>query len=119
MLLGARRVHGIPTAVAAGLLPAAAGVLVNIPVCARIHIAIRGFSCAGAVSVCTTRPYCLPARRSLNRSCRSLRRGVVLRVGVFAVLGNGGTSPRAIPVRALLCGGGRPCVWVIRCASFG
>ena len=86
MLLGAGRVHGIPTAIAAGLLPAAAGVLVNISVCAGIHVAVCSLSRAGAIPVGAARTNGFSARRSLYRSRRPLCRGIVLRVGALAVL---------------------------------
>ena len=72
---------------ALGLIPAASRVLVDIPVCRCILVAIRGLSRGTTVAILTRRGDTFAARRSLYRSHRPIRGGLMLRVRGVAVLG--------------------------------
>src|SRR6266702_1897144 len=98
---------------ALGLIPTAPSVLVDIAVGRRILVPICGLSRGSVIAVRARCGDTLAALRSLYRSYRSLRGGLMLRVRRVAVLGDDGASVVAISVGRLVRSGVGPGIWVV------
>src|SRR5271167_356065 len=103
---------------ALGLVPTAPGVLVDIAICRRILGSICGLCSGRIIAVRARRGNTFATRRSLGRSHRPLRGGLMLGVGGVAVLGDDRTSVAPIGIGGLMrCSIGSR-IWVVRLTNF-
>jgi hypothetical protein len=107
------RVYVRPPAASVRLLPARSGVLINVPVVPRVHIAAGIFPRIGT-AVRARCPVCLSALRSLRRRHCPVRRRIVLRRRGFISLRHVRLAPLRRRARSLVRRSIRSRVRVIR-----